>query len=138
MLAIQPVPPRRRAGLAPAPGVPGVRGRTVAAVRATVADTLAVARVAAPTGGEVAAGGLRGGRLRGTRDGAAGTVDLTLRDLAYVPGVRVHGRVRGDAAGVAGTLRVRARGASGRLTLAADGSVRGRLGGRAVYGGAER
>jgi len=138
LLAIQPRPPRSRAGLPPAAGVPGRRGRTVAAVRATVADAIAVARADAPGGGAVAAGGLRAGSLRGARDAATGAVELTLRDLAYVPGVRVRGRVRADAAGVAGTVRVRARGASGRLTLAVDGSVRGRLGGRAVYGGAQR
>jgi len=138
LLAIQPRPPRSRAGLAPAAGVAGVRGRTVAAVRATVADALAVAVASAPNGGEVETGGLRAGRLRGTRDGATGAVDLTLRGLAYVPGVRVHGRLRGDAAGIAGTVRVRARRASGRLTLAADGTVRGRLGGREVYGGVRR
>src|SRR5690606_8302754 len=116
----------------------GARGRTVASVTATAADAVAVAQIAAPTGGDVAAGGLRGGAIRGTRDAATGGVDLTLDRVVYVRGVRVSGRLHGDAAGVAGTLRVRSRGASGRLTLAADGTVRGRLDGRAVYGPGER
>ena len=116
------VPPRSLGQLAPVAGVPGVRGRTLAALDVTLDDlTFALSpALASPLAGP----GLRGGTFR-LRRGA-----IELRRLRTVPGVQVSGRLprRGSA-----RLRIAgAAAAAGRVRIARDGTVRGRLAGRAV------
>lgn len=115
------VPPSDLAQLAPARGVPGRAGRTVAALDVALDDlTFALSPA---LGSPVAGSGLRGGSfdLRGET--------ITLRGFEYVPGVRLSGTVgRGGA-----RLRVSGRAAAdGTLRVSPRGSVRGRLGGKAV------
>lgn len=105
--------------LRPAPGVAGRRGRVVRAVALTLRDTVLPALLSDP--GDLRGGGLRGGSFALSRAG------LVLRDVVYVPGVRVSGRV-GDR----GVLRVAARGASGTLRVRPDGRLVGELGGRRI------
>ena len=116
------VPPRSLGQLAPVVGVPGVRGRTLAALDVTLDDlTFALSpALASPLAGS----GLRGGTFH-LRRGA-----IELRRLRTVPGVQVSGRLprRGSARlRISGTTA-----AAGRVRIAADGTVRGRLAGRAV------
>ena len=118
------VPPLSLDRLAPVAGVPGVRGRTVAALDVTLDDlTFALSpALGAPLSGP----GLRGGTFR-LRRGA-----IVLRGLRVVPGVRVSGELprRGSA-------RLRISGgpaADGRVRVSPNGVVRGRLGGRRVRG----
>ena len=111
--------------LVPASGVAGARrGRTVAAVDATLDD---VALGLSPAF-DLAMGtrelGLRGGRFD-LRQGR-----LRLSGVVVVPGVRVSGSEGRD-----GVLRLRVGGRSatpGRVTVSRSGVLRGRLGGRAV------
>jgi hypothetical protein len=118
------VPPVALGRLAPVPGVPGVRGRTIAALDVTLDDlTFALSPA---LGSPLSGSGLRGGTFR-LRRGA-----IVLRGLRVVPGVRVSGRLprRGSA-------RLRISGgpaAAGRVRVSPAGGVRGRLGGRAVRG----
>jgi pimeloyl-ACP methyl ester carboxylesterase len=111
--------PQRLHDLKPV-GAPGRRGRTVAAVVATLDDALREA--ASGTGGRWV-GGLRGGRLR--LEGPF----VRFRNVAYVPGVRLSGGLLFQALG-----RVRVRGpkaAHGELRVLGN-RVRGRLGGRRI------
>ena len=118
------VPPLTLGGLAPLPGVPGVRGRTLAALDATLDDlTFALSPA---LGSPLAGPGLRGGTFR-LRRGA-----IVLRGLRVVRGVRVSGVLprRGSA-----SLRISGSAAAGgRVRVSARGGVRGRLGGRRVRG----
>ena len=112
--------PTRLAALPAARGASGRAGRTVSAVGLTIDDTL-FAWISAP-GSSV--GGLRGGRL-----GFDGRRGLRVRRLEVVPGVRITGGMAGRAL----TFRVSGRAAApGRLAIARDGRVTGRLGGRPV------
>ncbi len=127
----EPPPP---AGLAEVSGLlgPGVRGRTLAAVKLTLDDVAADAATAYifdRGGSDLArAGGLRAGTYRIDRRGA-----LVLDGLAFVPGVKLSGRIErfgerrqrgrlriGGGAGSRGLLRVERQG------------IRGVLGGRRV------
>ncbi len=116
------VPPRSLRQLAPAAGVPGVRGRTVSALDVTLDDlTFALSPA---LGSPLAGSGLRGGTFR-LRRGA-----IVLDGVRTVPGVRVSGRLprRGSA-----SLRISGpSAAAGRVRISSGGVVRGRLGGRAV------
>ena len=118
------VPPASLAAVAPARGVPGVRGRAVAALDLTLDDlTFALSPA---LGSPLAGPGLRGGTFRLRRGG------IELRRLRAVHGVRVSGVLprRGSA-----VLRLSgARAASGRVRISPRGVVRGRLGGRRVRG----
>ena len=77
------VPPLSLDRLAPVAGVPGVRGRTVAALDVTLDDlTFALSPA---LGAPLSGAGLRGGTFR-LRRGA-----IVLRGLRVVPGVRVSG-----------------------------------------------
>jgi pimeloyl-ACP methyl ester carboxylesterase len=104
--------------------------RTLAAVRATITDirrqfigdAIAAGR-SIPAGSR--AGGLRSGTALWT------TTGIRLRSVEYVPGVLVSGlRPHG---GAAATYTVRGTAAAhGTVTLHADGSATGRLGGRRI------
>jgi hypothetical protein len=122
------VPPTSFAAVEPAGGVAGSGGdarvrRTVAALDATLADLAFAVSPGGFAGGP--GGGLRGGTLR-LDD--AGRLDVDT--VQVVPGVRVTGEERRG-----GTLHWRVTGSSaarGRVEIARDGSLRGRLGGRRV------
>jgi len=118
------VPPTSLRRLAPARGVPGRAGRTVAALDVTLDDlTFALSPA---LGAPLSGAGLRGGTFRLRRDA------IVLGGLQVVPGVRVSGRLprRGSA-----QLRISGRRAArGRVRISPGGAVRGRLGGRSVRG----
>jgi pimeloyl-ACP methyl ester carboxylesterase len=117
-----------------APGVRGLRGRTVGAVALAlrdVAEDSLTEQILRQGDADVArGGGLRGGRYR---IDARGT--LVLRGVVYVSGVRVSGRIRrfGERR-QRGRLRVRGRAAPDGVLSLRGGRVRGRLGGRRVRG----
>ncbi len=109
--------------------------RTLAAVRATVndvrrqliGDAIAAERAIRP-----------GSRTGGLRGGVA-TVEgdfITFHRVSYVPGVRVSGTyatsLTGAAAGVSRFAVTGPAAAAGTLTISADGSVSGILGGRRI------
>jgi hypothetical protein len=111
------LPPRR---------LPRSRRALVALVAATVADGFEqvddVARRSASGRRRARIGGLRGGFLRGARDGAR------FVRYRYVAGLAVSGKVTRK-----GTVRLRIGGrVSGRLRFAANGMVRGRIRGKRV------
>ncbi|MFN8201415.1 MAG: alpha/beta fold hydrolase [Solirubrobacteraceae bacterium] len=114
LLGIQPVAPRR---LADVPGARSRQSRVILSALDAVLDAVAIAQVAAPNGGAVRAGGLRGGSIGGRRDAATGGLQLRLDRVVHVPGVRVSGTVRATADRPRGTLRVRAGRASGWLGI---------------------
>jgi pimeloyl-ACP methyl ester carboxylesterase len=116
------VPPVSLDAVAPAAGVPGVRGRAIAALDGTLDDlTFALSPA---LGSPLAGPGLRGGTFRLGRRGIA------LHGLRAVHGVRVSGLLprRGSA-----VLRLTgARAVTGTVRISPRGRVRGRLGGRRV------
>jgi pimeloyl-ACP methyl ester carboxylesterase len=118
------VPPTALSQLAPAAGLRGRAGRTVAALDVTLDDlTFALSPA---LGSPLSGTGLRGGSFRLRRRA------IVLGRLQVVPGVRVSGRLprRGSA-----RLRISgAHAARGRLRISASGVVRGRLDGREVRG----
>jgi hypothetical protein len=118
------VPPASLGQLAAVGGVPGKAGRTLAALDVTLDDlTFALSPA---LGSPLAGAGLRGGGFRLRRQAIA------LTGLQVVPGVRVSGLLprRGSA-----RLRIfGAHAAHGRVRIASNGAVRGRLGGRTVRG----
>ncbi len=130
-VTVLPRAPRTLASFRRAPGIAGTRGRVLFAVLDTMVDARVTMFANYFSGLPMRGGGLRGGSF------SAGDNDLRLRRYAYAPGVRLTGRLRlSDSATPYGRVRVDGpRGASGALRLYADGSVSGRLGGRAVsYG----
>jgi pimeloyl-ACP methyl ester carboxylesterase len=118
------VPPTALSQLAPAAGLRGRAGRTVAALDVTLDDlTFALSPA---LGSPLSGTGLRGGSFRLRRRA------IVLGGLQVVPGVRVSGRLprRGSA-----RLRISgAHAARGRLRISPSGVVRGRLDGREVRG----
>jgi pimeloyl-ACP methyl ester carboxylesterase len=128
-VGVVPLPPRSVRDYRAAPGVPGVRGRVVAAVVDTAYDaTLAVLQNVFAGFHEIRGGGLRGGSFHGDDQG-----NVWLRRYALVPGLRVTGRFDSAAESPAGRLKVDGPGKlDGILRLKTDGAVRGRLGGRSV------
>jgi pimeloyl-ACP methyl ester carboxylesterase len=123
---VDPVLPASLTAVAPAKGVSGTRGRTLAATLLTLRDMYREYYAAAGAFAHIRGGGLRGGSfLEGGRS-------LRLSRLSLVPGVALSGRLV-DVQRPAGVLTVAGAAASrGRLTLARNGTVTGRLGGRAV------
>ena len=128
----------------PAPR-PGARsGRTVAAVRKTYQDALRsffdlhedriidnvleflLDEPLDAGRARLAAGGLRSGSYTMTPSKAV------LRNLSYIPGVRVSGTLRSVAIFPAGILRVRGRDAAHGTLRVRDGVMQGRLGGQTV------
>jgi pimeloyl-ACP methyl ester carboxylesterase len=123
-----PKPPRRLSGLRAAGGVAGDRGRTLAALLATVTDARRQVIGATLAGGgrsPSAVGGLRGGRA------TVGQNTIALRRYEYVPGVRVTGAFEGRQAG---RFQISGSGARGTVTLADTGAFSGTLGGRRLSG----
>jgi pimeloyl-ACP methyl ester carboxylesterase len=118
-------------------GVGGKRGKTVAAVAATLSDGVLQGFARAALGAPVAGGGLRGGRFDGSLVGS--TLTLRLRKVVYVPGVVVSGTARIDLGFTqAATAKVSVAGraaAKGTLDFR-GGGFKGRLDGRAVQSGA--
>ena len=132
-----PVPPLRLADVPAAGGVAGKPGRTLAALRRTVLDTLDHGlglALATPEGTvTIRGGGLRGGsfvlRLEGGDD-----VSVTLRGVEFVPGVRISGFVT-TLEGRRERLRVDGPAASrGVVTLLGQRRFRARLDGRSFRG----
>lgn len=127
-----PPAPRRIADVPPLAGVAGLRGRTLNALALTlrdVAEDALTELILDPKDPDLArGGGLRAGRYR--LDGRA---TLSLRGLAYVPGVRLSGRLRDfGLKKQRGRIRVSGPGvAAGTLSLT-GARARGSLGGRRV------
>jgi pimeloyl-ACP methyl ester carboxylesterase len=113
-------PPTALAALRPVPSVGGRPGRTLRALELTL-DDVAFALALSSSG---RGGGLRGGSF------VAGDRWPRLRSVEFVPGVRVSGRTDKR-----GRLVVRLFGDAatrGTISLARDGRIRGRLGGRPI------
>lgn len=117
-----PLPPRALSALAPAGGVGGRAGITIAALKATVADLGRTLALELEIGGEgpLALGGLRAGWAQ------VESARLQLHGYSYVPGVSVSGSLSGGA----GELRIHGGGsAPGALRSSGDGIWQGALGG---------
>lgn len=131
---VEPPPPRRLSAILPLRGTPGLRGRTLAAMKLTlrdVAEDSLTALVFSAGGADRArGGGLRDGHYRIDSDG---TVEL--HGVAFVPGVTVTGRIeRFLTRREHGRLRIGGR-AAPHGVLRIDGfRITGRLGGRRVSG----
>jgi pimeloyl-ACP methyl ester carboxylesterase len=131
-LAPTPVAPTSLGQVKPARGVPGERGRAIAAVAQTLADVnedSLASVIANQLDPDLArGGGLRGGSYRLGVDGT-----LLLRRVQYVPGVRVSGRIRAfGERRQRGRLRIAGRGVpDGSLSIRGR-TVRGRLGRKRV------
>jgi pimeloyl-ACP methyl ester carboxylesterase len=129
-----PPPPTRLARVHPVAGVPGARGRVLAAIALSlrdVGDDALTALVLDPADPDLArAGGLRGGSYR--IDAATA---LRLRRLAFIPGVRLTGRVRSffNPRRRRGRIRVLGgRGVPSGVVTIRGARVQGVLGGRRV------
>jgi hypothetical protein len=127
-------PPTRLRQLGPAPGSRGRRGRVLTALALTLKDvsddslTNLILDFHDPD--LARGGGLRNGRYRIDGDGR-----LTLRKLAYVPGVRVTGFIRRFGEGSQrGRLRIAGPATPDGHVRIFRNRVRGRLGGRRVRG----
>ena len=120
-----PRPPSSLPEVAPLPGLDARRGRALAALRLTLDDVAESTQIDSFTkaGRHVVGGGLRAGRYRFGLDSL-----LVLRELSYVPGLRVSGRIarfrtgrmRGrlrleGGAAISGVLRLRGREVNGKL-----------------------
>jgi len=129
-----PPPPGRLADVAPHRGVPGERGRTLAAARLTL-DDVAVDSSTAYTfdpddPSTARGGGLRSGSYRIGRDGT-----LVLEGLSFVPGVTLSGRLRQfGISSQRGRLRIGGSAAAHGLLRVERRRFRGRLSGRSVRG----
>lgn len=127
------IAPRSLASLRAPKGVAGKRGKTAAAVAATLSDGVLQAFARAALGAPIAGGGLRGGRLDGSLAGSALT--LHFRKVVYVPGVIVSGTANVDLAFIAApraTVRVTGPVAAKGTLNFRNGGFKGRLDGRAV------
>jgi pimeloyl-ACP methyl ester carboxylesterase len=129
-----PPPPTRLAGVRPARGVPGARGRVLSAIALTlrdVGDDALTELIFDPADPDLArGGGLRAGSYRVAGNGA-----LLLRRLAFVPGVGLSGRVSsfGRPRRRRGRIRVDGRrGVPSGLITIRGGRATGTLGGRRV------
>jgi pimeloyl-ACP methyl ester carboxylesterase len=128
-----PLPPRRLSDLSPAHGYHGRTGRTLQAVKLTIADfarqlTLQLLETSGATSGIIASASLRSGGLR------AGWAQLTkgglrLHGYSYVPGVTLTGTIKTERV----SLRVGGSAAAhGTLSLGPDRALVGELGGQRV------
>ena len=134
-----PIDPTSLRAVAPARGSRGRPGRTLAAVRRTYQDALrsyfeslvqqVAANPAADNSARFAAGGLRAGYYRFTRD------RVTLHHLSYVPGVWVSGRLRSVSILPSGVLHIHGRAAARGTLRVRDDRLSGRLAGVQVRGG---
>lgn len=121
-----PRPPTRLSRVPLLKGATGVRGRTLAAVRATARDALrqAIGDAFALNRLPSSVGGLRGGSAKVSRTG------VRLSRYEYIPGVRVSG-----SAPFRKTARLRVSGGgavAGSVSVTQSGRVTGTLGGRRV------
>jgi pimeloyl-ACP methyl ester carboxylesterase len=129
-----PPPPERLGRVRPIAGVPGARGRVLAAIELTlrdVGDDALTAPIVDPEDPDLArGGGLRAGSYR-----VDVALTLRLRRLAFVPGVRLTGRVESFFRSRRRRGRIRVLGGrgvpSGVVTIRGT-RVRGTLGGRRV------
>jgi pimeloyl-ACP methyl ester carboxylesterase len=118
--------PTALGSIAPAKGTPGKPGRTLAGTLLTLHDFYREYYTAALLLPTARGGGLRGGRFDTRGNG------LRLFRYSLVPGLTVSGRLT-NASKPTGTLKVAGAAASaGTLKLARNGTLSGRLGGRAV------
>jgi pimeloyl-ACP methyl ester carboxylesterase len=129
-----PPPPTALRQVPPLPSVGGVRGRALTAVALTLRDLAedALSELILDPGDPDLA---RGGGLRAGRYRIDGRGTLTLRGVAFVPGVRLSGTLA-RFAGRRQRGRIRLSGAAARagvLEVRGD-RVSGRLGGRPVSG----
>ena len=127
-----PPPPRRLADVQPLQGEPGLRGRTLAAVKLTlrdVAEDSVTELIFDPTDPDIArGGGLRTGHYRIDEHNT-----LELDGVAFVPGVTLSGRLEHfGQRRERGRLRVSGRAAPHGLLRLNHQAARGRLGGRRV------
>ena len=132
---IPPLPPAPLSlgQLRPAPGASGTRGRAISAVELTLLDvTLEFLSAGLTAAGlDLRGGGLRGGRW--SLNQGARRPTLRLRQVEYLPGVRVSGAVlnfggRTERA----RLRIEGPGAPNGVLAIERGRITGRLGGRRV------
>jgi pimeloyl-ACP methyl ester carboxylesterase len=129
--AITPIAPTTIDALPPL-GLSGRPGRTLQAIRGTIADSLFAARTLSAQDVRPLLGGLRGGTLRAVTDMDDNPRRLVMRRYVYVPGVHVSGDVI-VGRHLRGRLRIGGSAASrGWLTFNQGGTVSGLLGGRAV------
>lgn len=125
------VPPRRLADVAPTSGVPGARGRVLRAAVTTIGDAWTTDNESLYAGfQDSSGGGLRAGHFSIVPTGEGDL--LIMRNMVYVPGVRVYGNVVAAGGSFTGRIRVFAGHMTGRLQIR-DNRVSGRLGGRAVH-----
>jgi pimeloyl-ACP methyl ester carboxylesterase len=128
-----PPPPTRLGEVAPPRGLRGDRGRVLAAIGLTLRDLyddFVTELILDPHDPDLArGGGLRSGHYR-----LDGRGSLRLRDLSFVPGVRLTGRVRSfGMRRERGRLRVEGgRGVPGGVVTIRNRVARGTLGGRPV------
>jgi hypothetical protein len=131
------VAPTSLAQLRAARGVGGKRGKTVAAVAATLSDALRQAVELGSLGAAIDSGGLRGGTLHGALFGSV--LRVRVSGLVYVPGVTVSGTLAVDLASQAAptaSVRVAGRAAAAGSLKFRGGKFTGRLGGRPVHSAA--
>lgn len=122
------IPPASLAAMSPV-ALPGLRGRTLAAVRVTIADLDAAVGFGDSSTSTVRFTGRLGGR--GTLTGSAtGGVRIALDRFRYVPGVSVSGTLRLTAFGSRAVLRVGGGAAAAGTVTIANGVATGVLGGR--------
>jgi len=129
-----PPPPRRLADVPRLHGTPGIRGRTLAAVKLTLNDVIEDAiteLIFDPRDPDIArGGGLRAGRYRIDSDNT-----LELDGVAFVPGVTLTGRLEHFLTRrQRGRLRIGGGAAPHGLLTVRRQHVSGRLGGRRVSG----
>jgi pimeloyl-ACP methyl ester carboxylesterase len=127
-----PPPPRRLASVQPLSGTPGLRGRTLEAVRLTlrdVAEDAITELIFDPHDPDIArGGGLRAGHYRIDGDNT-----LELEGVAFVPGVTLTGRLEhfGERR-ERGRLRIGGRAAPHGVLVVQRQRLSGRLGGHRV------
>jgi pimeloyl-ACP methyl ester carboxylesterase len=122
---VAPRPPARLRDVTPVQGMHGVRGRVVAAVRATLADAVRMVLFAHWDKRALSGDGL----LSGTLSVVGGKLSLTR--YRNVPGVSLTGGLVWDNQRLSGRMNIRGR-QRGWLRLSRDGALRGTLAGRSV------
>jgi hypothetical protein len=128
--AIIPIAPTTIDALPPL-GPGGRPGRTLRAIRGTIADSVFAARTLSAQDVRPQLGGLRGGTLRAVTDMDDNPQRLVMRRYVYVPGVHVSGDLT-VGRHLRGTLRIGGSAASRGWLTFDHGTVSGMLGGRAV------